>query len=1502
MNNAIHPKMNPSYKGLFFSQVYEQPALFSSMSVEPLNATKTVMNDPFAPIEPDNSELIQAAVNPFKPIQAKYLSIQGSLILDLWMEYMGEQASAFKTHEVDSEIPIITTKSQKFANISSLGSSVSDELIDALLDLPPQQVSLNTTSSPHHNTDLSHLLRAARKRRKDVNNHELDESIAFFLLLDTGCSVSCSGFEEDFHGELVHGDFGILNTADGQAKIEGFGMLRYEILTDQGNRRTLMVPGYYAPTVKMRLISPQDYANYHHLPTDEYQFAGNSQWMFMYLPTQEGAQPEIAMAIIDPSSRLPFLHAEPGHIEVKNGKEARCHCHVSTIYDINNINLTSAQRNLKLDHDRLGHISMQAVQRLYQPSEVNTPDFDGITTSSESCLVAKEPAQLRCELPRCEACQCAKARRRPTGATRIKTKPETTETIRAEDLKPGDCVSVDQYESSVRGRRLETRGMERMSQRYCGGTLFYDHASGRLFNYHQTSLSAAETISALRALEREANLCGVEIKNIHTDNGVFTSKAFRESLGEEQYMNLSAVGAHHQNGAAESNIGKVQRMARAMMLHLRIHWPDEFSADLWPFAFDYAVYIYNHFPPKGKSGAPTPLEVFCGTKMGCRHLRRLKVFGCPAYVLDPRLQDGKKIPKWEPRSRKGQFLGFSKEHASNVGLLRNVRTGYISPQFHVVYDETFDTVASDGSIDLSEKWIDLFINSREVYLDGYDPSYDGELPPLHDDWKSESEKSGNSQNQETPIEDLFQEASRRALQPSPSTTFYDPSIDEPESSGNTHKQHPERPIQDEIRQDELPEGSRVIPDDVPSSPLLPRMDPEALRRSQGYHDVEEAPPPARSQEPAPAPSSSQEPSASPRRTRRVRMKPEVLTYDETGQRSVSKTSFSMLIKRVVSRTIMAIPVSTNPTVIAMATLNWDYNVKDPYLAYFDNLFATQIDRETLKLYDADAAFHPFSFAAKVQSEDFPSYQEILRMAPEEKLLWLQAMDAEIRELSERNAVELVPRTEPLQLKEEIVKSTWAFRKKRRPDNTVSRYKARLCVRGDLQQGQFSTNETFAPVVEWSTVRMLFSLGILRDWKTASIDFKNAFTQGTLPKPVYLELPPGFLRGNPGSSDMVMKVTTSLYGDRRAANVWYRTIRAGLEKLGFQVSEFDPCLFQRHDCLICLYVNDAILHAREDSTIDKVLKEIQDAGFHFNRDTSFNAYLGIQVDHLPDGSKKLSQPGLTQQLLELMGMVDCNPVSTPIASQLRSYSKSEDHDGSFNYRSALGILMYLGNNTRPECAYAINACAQYCINPKVPHAEAIRRICRYLKGTSKEGIIIKPDAESFTLDCHTDADFAGNWNLEDSDDADASRSRAGYLITLGNVPVLWKSKRIQEICLSTMESEYIALSMSMRSLIYLRGLLFETNSRFDLGFGEALSTISTVFEDNRAAQILATTDPPRMTPRSKHLAVKYHWFRSHLSNDTIVIKSVPSATNKADIFTKALPREAFVRHRKTICGW
>jgi hypothetical protein len=189
----------------------------------------------------------------------------------------------------------------------------------------------------------------------------------------------------------------------------------------------------------------------------------------------------------------------------------------------------------------------------------------------------------------------------------------------------------------------------------------------------------------------------------------------------------------------------------------------------------------------------------------------------------------------------------------------------------------------------------------------------------------------------------------------------------------------------------------------------------------------------------------------------------------------------------------------------------------------------------------------------------------------------------------------------------------------------------------------------------------------------------------------------------------------------------------------------------------------------------------------------------------------------------------------------------------------------------------------------------------LKGCLDDGLIIRRQ-DNLSLDCHCDSDFAGNYIKTDNDDPASVRSRTGFLITFGTVPILWKSKIQTEIALSSMEAEYIALSTAMRSLIHLRSLLFEIADSFNLQIGSRISTISTVFEDNNACRILATTDPPRLTPRSKSLAVKYHWFREHLSEDTIVIKDVASADQKGDGFTKPKPQPAFLTFRRDVCGW
>ena len=128
------------------------------------------------------------------------------------------------------------------------------------------------------------------------------------------------------------------------------------------------------------------------------------------------------------------------------------------------------------------------------------------------------------------------------------------------------------------------------------------------------------------------------------------------------------------------------------MLHSALCWPKVADQSNWPSAMSHAVYLHNHLPDP-KTGL-SPAELWSRTKFDPDHhpLKSVHVWGCPAYVLSPKLCEGGKAPKWEPRSQRGQYLGHSPMHSSNVALVKNLQTGHIIPQYYVTYDDWFSTV------------------------------------------------------------------------------------------------------------------------------------------------------------------------------------------------------------------------------------------------------------------------------------------------------------------------------------------------------------------------------------------------------------------------------------------------------------------------------------------------------------------------------------------------------------------------------------------------------------------------------------------------------------------------------------------------------------------------------------------------------------------------------------------------------------------------------------------
>ena len=125
------------------------------------------------------------------------------------------------------------------------------------------------------------------------------------------------------------------------------------------------------------------------------------------------------------------------------------------------------------------------------------------------------------------------------------------------------------------------------------------------------------------------------------------------------------------------------------------------------------------------------------------------MWGSPVYVLDPKLQDGKKLPKWTPRARRGMNVGFLPLHTSTVTRVLNLETGFISPQYHYVCDDNFSTVINT-SVDPDRmdptQWSSLIKNGYENHLDLVDfadfhkNNETWRLPTLNNKWLTLEER------------------------------------------------------------------------------------------------------------------------------------------------------------------------------------------------------------------------------------------------------------------------------------------------------------------------------------------------------------------------------------------------------------------------------------------------------------------------------------------------------------------------------------------------------------------------------------------------------------------------------------------------------------------------------------------------------------------------------------------------------------------------------------------
>ena len=202
-------------------------------------------------------------------------------------------------------------------------------------------------------------------------------------------------------------------------------------------------------------------------------------------------------------------------------------------------------------------------------------------------------------------------------------------------------------------------------------------------------------------------------------------------------------------------------------------------------------------------------------------------------------------------------------------------------------------------------------------------------------------------------------------------------------------------------------------------------------------------------------------------------------------------------------------------------------------------------------------------------------------------------------------------------------------------------------------------------------------------------------------------------------------------------------------------------------------------------------------------------------------------------------------------------------------------------THADTCYVVGLASRFQSNLGIKHWTTMKRILRYLKGTTD--YVLFYQGRDFVLIGYADADWTG--------DLDQRKSTSGYVFLLNDCSISWGIKKQSCIALSTMEAEYVTCTSTIQEAVWLRRFLQ------DIGVVKTTFELVTLYCDNMAA--LAYAKDLKYHGKTKHVQISYHFIRDMVTQNEVVLKHILTNEMVTNPFTKPIARDAFVRHVRSL---
>lgn len=591
-------------------------------------------------------------------------------------------------------------------------------------------------------------------------------------------------------------------------------------------------------------------------------------------------------------------------------------------------------------------------------------------------------------------------------------------------------------------------------------------------------------------------------------------------------------------------------------------------------------------------------------------------------------------------------------------------------------------------------------------------------------------------------------------------------------------------------------------------------------------------------------------------------------------------------RRLISVTIPVRSVDTDPTTSSLPLAQSDLDVPRRGRSKHS---VNQIDARA-----CSARIYTAFIAEAVGVPLEPNTWEEAMSLPEAPM-WLAAASKEVTSLKTNETFEEKTQVSPYA---KVLGARWVFKRKYLENGDVE-YKARVVIKGYEQRFGIHYTETYAPVVNLRTIRVLLALAAFLDLEVHQMDVKTAFLNATLPESerVLMQIPKGY---SPQSKDTIaLLLLKSLYGLKQAPRLWNMDLHEVITSPSFPVrmtqSLCDESLYISNKLIVAVYVDDILLFSRDLSLIEKAKKSLMDT-YEMKDLGEARKFLGIRIsrDRLRR-TIRIDQEEYSNAILERFGYDPTASRPTPMKSGLQ-LGKDEAKATQLTpsealvYRSMLGSLLYAALGTRPDLAFTASRLGMFNHNPNEEHWEAMDWAFRYLRRTAKLGITYGgTDTES--IYGYTDADYA---QMLGDDPSLRRKSTSGYTWHVSGGSVSWSSKLQSTIATSSTEAEVIASNAAGKEGLWLRKLLLEF---LPVIAPSRLTTTplaaTKLFVDNKSAMIISAA--PGNQQRTKHWDVNHFWIRERITKNELELIYVPTESMTADIFTKSLPAVLHDRH-------